>query len=99
MAGITYYTYNRDSTKDIIEDTTKHISQLSDGTNTYAIKDAEARSELSNKQNTLVSGTNIKTINGNSLLGSGNITISGGGSDVEEYSIAEVEALWDGESE
>lgn len=31
------------------------------------------------KQDALVSGTNIKTINGESLLGSGNITISGGG--------------------
>lgn len=31
-----------------------------------------------NKQNTLISGTNIKTINGNSVLGSGNLTISGG---------------------
>lgn len=31
------------------------------------------------KQDTLVSGTNIKTVNGNSLLGPGNITISGGG--------------------
>ena len=31
------------------------------------------------KQDTLVSGTNIKTINGESLLGSGDITISGGG--------------------
>lgn len=31
------------------------------------------------KQNALVSGTNIKTVNGNSLLGSGDITISGGG--------------------
>ena len=30
------------------------------------------------KQNLLVSGTNIKTINGTSLLGSGNITITGG---------------------
>lgn len=30
-------------------------------------------------QPTLVSGTNIKTINGNSLLGSGDLTISGGG--------------------
>ena len=29
---------------------------------------------LNNKQDTLVSGTNIKTVNGNSLLGSGNIT-------------------------
>lgn len=35
----------------------------------YGITDAQA---------TLVSGTNIKTINNNSLLGSGNITISGG---------------------
>ena len=34
---------------------------------------------LDNKQNTLVSGTNIKTINGQSVLGSGNITIEGGG--------------------
>lgn len=31
------------------------------------------------KQDALVSGTNIKTINGTSLLGSGNIVISGGG--------------------
>lgn len=31
------------------------------------------------KQDTLVSGTNIKTINNQSILGSGNITISGGG--------------------
>lgn len=31
------------------------------------------------KQDALVSGTNIKTINNNSILGSGNITISGGG--------------------
>lgn len=33
----------------------------------------------STKQDTLVSGTNIKTINNESILGSGNITISGGG--------------------
>ena len=36
---------------------------------------------LSNKQDTLVSGTNIKTINGESLLGSGDITITSGVSD------------------
>ena len=34
----------------------------------------------SGKQAKLVSGTNIKTINNQSILGSGNITISGGGS-------------------
>ena len=36
--------------------------------------------QLNGKQNTLVSGTNIKTINGNSLLGEGDITIEGGSS-------------------
>ncbi len=34
--------------------------------------------QLSNKQDTLISGTNIKTINGTSLLGSGDISVSGG---------------------
>lgn len=38
--------------------------------------------DLSLKQDTLVSGTNIKTINNQSILGSGNITIQGGGSEV-----------------
>ena len=40
----------------------------------------------STKQDTLVSGTNIKTINGETLLGEGNITIqggSGGGKEIE----------------
>lgn len=35
---------------------------------------------LNNKQNTLISGQNIKTINNESILGEGNITIQGGGS-------------------
>lgn len=41
----------------------------------------------SGKQNTLISGTNIKTINGNSILGNGNLTISGGitGSGTDNY--------------
>jgi hypothetical protein len=39
-------------------------------------------------QPTLVSGTNIKTVNGNSLLGSGNIEISGGIS-VSDFEIVE----------
>ena len=34
---------------------------------------------LSGKQATLVSGTNIKTINGNTLLGSGDLVVSGSG--------------------
>ena len=35
--------------------------------------------DISGKQDTLVSGTNIKTINNTSILGSGNISIGGGG--------------------
>ena len=35
-------------------------------------------SDISSKQDTLVSGTNIKTINGQTILGSGDIAISGG---------------------
>lgn len=42
-----------------------------------AITNADINS-WNNKQNLLVSGTNIKTINNTSLLGSGNIVISGG---------------------
>lgn len=38
------------------------------------------------KQDALISGTNIKTINGNSILGSGDITISGGSSSGSAYS-------------
>jgi len=34
---------------------------------------------LNDKQGTLISGTNIKTINGNSVLGSGDMIITGGG--------------------
>lgn len=45
-----------------------------------------AASDVANKQDTLESGWNIKTINGQSLLGEGNITISGGGSaDLSNY--------------
>lgn len=36
---------------------------------------------VSGKQDALVSGTNIKTVNGNSLLGAGDLSISGSGAD------------------
>ena len=42
-------------------------------------------SALSAKQDVLVSGTNIKTINTQSLLGSGNITIQAGDTDAVKY--------------
>ena len=75
-----YVDYNRDAEHDIINETPDYISQLSDGSNVYTIKDATARTELSGKQDILVSGTNIKTINNTSILGSGNIEVGGGSS-------------------
>ena len=46
----------------------------------YATKE-----EVNSKQDTLISGSNIKTINNQSLLGSGNIDIQGGGSGGVSY--------------
>ena len=54
----------------------------SNGSLTFALNDTDGRtliaalqSDLNGKQATLVSGTNIKTINSTSILGSGNITV------------------------
>jgi len=55
---------------------------------TLAISEA-----VSGKQDTLVSGTNIKTINNESILGNGNITIQGGGNATVELTQAEYDAL------
>lgn len=49
------------------------------------------QTQLNNKQATLVSGTNIKTINGTSILGSGDITISGGSGDVDLLNTENIE--------
>lgn len=42
------------------------------------VDNTELTQQLSTKQDTLVSGSNIKSINGQSILGEGNITIEGG---------------------
>lgn len=56
------------------------ITATSLGAITKANADAAyaSKTELEEKQDTLVSGTNIKTINGQSVIGSGNIEIQGG---------------------
>ncbi|MCR5266796.1 MAG: hypothetical protein K6E29_09440 [Cyanobacteria bacterium RUI128] len=57
------------------------VNKLLNSTDVHTLqqKTNEVIDELGNKQDTLVSGTNIKTINNESILGSGNISISGGG--------------------
>ena len=56
-------------------------SGLSDGfayIGSGILRSVATSTALSSKQDTLVSGTNIKTINGSSILGSGNLTVTGG---------------------
>lgn len=58
--------------------TITNLEVLSNGeTKSETLKNIiDAPSKIANKQDTLVSGTNIKTINGESVLGSGNISIT-----------------------
>ena len=62
---------------------------------TSAQTDTAISNAISGKQDTLVSGTNIKTINNQSLLGSGNIEIQGGSgsANIIEITQAEYDAL------
>lgn len=63
---------------------------------TSAQTDTQITNAVSGKQDTLISGTNIKTINNESILGSGNIVISGGSggsANIIELTQAEYDAL------
>ena len=78
-------------------DTTKNTLVVMDGS-TNGGHPLALETSLNTKQDTLVSGTSIKTINGTSLLGSGNITISGGGGDlsaVAEDILPSFDAVYD----
>ncbi len=50
--------------------------------------------DIKSKQNILISGTNIKTVNNQSLLGSGDISISSEGSSFEDGLIISNAYLW-----
>lgn len=56
-----------------------NLDELGNEVNSIAGNVATLQADILTKQDTLVSGTNIKTINNQSLLGSGNIAIEGGG--------------------
>lgn len=67
---------NGDNQFDVVNGRIDGVSSVLDS----ALTDIEnVETAVAGKQNTLVSGTNIKTVNGNSLLGSGNIEIGGSG--------------------
>ena len=67
-----------------IDSSHKLSSDLVDDTNkTNKFVTASEKTTWGGKQDALVSGTNIKTINNESLLGSGNINIQSGGSETD----------------
>lgn len=59
-------------------------SIITQDTSNRFVTDAE-KTAWNGKQSALVSGTNIKTINGSSILGSGDLPISGGSSNTPTY--------------
>jgi hypothetical protein len=70
-SGANSLIYSNDSRLTDSRTPTSHTHAQSDVTN--------LTTDLSNKQATLVSGSNIKTINSNSILGAGDLVISGSG--------------------
>ena len=74
----------------IIDADTLVIDTSMSPTSTNPVQNKVVYTALSEKQDTLVSGTNIKTLNNESLLGSGNIEIQAGGT---------VDQTFDGTSE
>ena len=70
-----------------LENDSDFVSAVDTGTEvdevdvTY-VTEAAMNAALSGKQENLVSGTNIKTINGQSILGEGDLTIEGGNVDI-----------------
>lgn len=64
---------------DIIENkinNDKIVTTVGSGSDDNVPSDLAVETALSGKQDTLVSGTNIKTINGQDVLGSGNLTVT-----------------------
>ena len=75
------------ATKAEVDETYAKKTEIPDISNLATKEELEAKADasaLASKQDTLVSGTNIKTVNGNSLLGEGNIEIQGGGSGIAD---------------
>ena len=82
IAGVSFYVVNDD---DKLSFTKWQTNVMTNIYGSDAKEEVTSRAlnyvndKIGNKQDTLVSGTNIKTINNQSILGAGNITIEGGG--------------------
>ena len=80
--------YNKNTVNNLLDSKadTSDLSQVAisgdynELTNKPDLSQYATKEEVNSKQDTLISGENIKTINNQSILGSGNIEIQGGGS-------------------
>jgi len=76
-SGTTAQYYRGDKSFQTLDKTAVGLGNVDNTSDANKPVSTATTTALSGKQATLVSGTNIKTVNGNTLLGSGDITISG----------------------
>jgi len=86
-AGTTAQYYRGDKTFQTLDKTAVGLGNVDNTSDANKPISTATQTALSAKQDTLVSGTNIKTINGDSILGSGNLVVSGGGGITNAQSI------------
>lgn len=80
-AGWVKKTYSQFKTALSLSKSDVGLSNVDNTTDADKPVSTATQSALNAKQSTLISGTNIKTINGTSVLGSGDIVVEGGGGD------------------
>ena len=90
------YIKNKPNTSDFVTKAEYNPKEVAIAEALIDLKENKAdKTELNAKQDALISGTNIKTINNQSILGEGNIEIQGGGGgDMSNYyTKAEIDAM------
>jgi len=78
-AGTTSQYYRGDKTFQTLDKTAVGLGNVDNTSDANKPISTATQTALNAKQNTLVSATNIKTINGASVLGSGDLTVTGSG--------------------
>jgi hypothetical protein len=87
-AGTTGQYYRGDKTFQTLDKTAVGLANVDNTSDLNKPISTATQTALNAKQATLVSATNIKTINGNSILGSGDLVVGGGGGSGTVTSVA-----------
>lgn len=74
-----------------VENLSANVTAIGRGVEQLAERVENVASELDNKQGVLESGVNVKTINGESILGAGDIKVQGGGIGGEVEDVTEIQ--------